>query len=54
MALVDVLDYFPEDHPQRPVLIKALQRLAPALARYQDPKTGTWSLVMAQESRECN
>ena len=54
MALVDVLDYFPEDHPQRPVLIKALQRLAPALAKYQDPKTGTWSLVMAQESREGN
>ncbi|MCI1189115.1 glycoside hydrolase family 88 protein [Hymenobacter sp. DH14] len=54
MALVDVLDYFPENHPQRPVLVKALQRLAPALAKYQDPKTGTWSLVMAQEARKGN
>ena len=54
MALVDVLDYFPEYHPQRPALIKALQRLAPALAKYQDPKTGTWSLVMTQETRKGN
>ncbi|WP_210519117.1 glycoside hydrolase family 88/105 protein [Hymenobacter terricola] len=54
MALVDVLDYFPANHPQRPALVKALQRLAPALAKYQDPKTGTWSLVMTQESRKGN
>ncbi|MBR7209628.1 glycoside hydrolase family 88 protein [Microvirga sp. STS02] len=54
MALVDVLDYFPANHPQRPMLIKTLQRLAPALAKYQDPKTGTWSLVMAQEGRKGN
>jgi unsaturated rhamnogalacturonyl hydrolase len=54
MALVDVLDYFPQNHPQRPMLIKALQRLAPAVAKYQDPKTGTWSLVMGQEGRKGN
>ena len=54
MALVDVLDYFPANHPQRPVLTKALQRLAPVLANYQNPKTGTWSLVMAQEARQGN
>ena len=54
MGLVDVLDYFPANHPQRPMLIKALQRLAPALAKYQDPKTGTWSLVMGQEARKGN
>ena len=54
MALVEVLDYFPANHPQRPALVKALQRLAPALAKYQDPKTGTWSLVMAQEARKGN
>ena len=54
MALVDVLDYFPLDHPQRPVLLKALQRLAPVLARFQDAKTGTWSLVMGQEGRPGN
>ncbi|WP_236668844.1 glycoside hydrolase family 88/105 protein [Hymenobacter rubidus] len=54
MALVDVLDYFPANHPQRPALVKALQRLAPVLEKYQDPKTGTWSLVMGQEGRKGN
>lgn len=54
MALVDVLDYFPTNHPQRPVLVRALQRLAPVLASYQNPKTGTWSLVMGQEARPGN
>ena len=54
MALVDVLDYFPKDHPQRAQLIKDVQRLAPVLAKYQDPKTGTWSLVVDQASRKGN
>lgn len=54
MALVEVLDYFPADHPQRPVLLKALQRLAPVLTKYQDAKTGTWSLVLGQEARKGN
>jgi unsaturated rhamnogalacturonyl hydrolase len=54
MALVDVLDYLPATNPHRAELIKDLQRLAPALAKYQDAKTGTWSLVMGQEGRKGN
>ena len=54
MALVDVLDYFPKNHPQRPQLIKDLQRLAPVLAKYQDPKTGGWWQVTDQGGREGN
>jgi unsaturated rhamnogalacturonyl hydrolase len=54
MALVDVLDYLPAGNPHRAELIKDIQRLAPALAKYQDPKTGTWSLVMGQEGRKGN
>ena len=54
MVLVDALDHFPASHPQRTALVTALQRLAPALARYQDPKTGLWSLVMGQEGRQGN
>ncbi|MDO7874482.1 glycoside hydrolase family 88 protein [Hymenobacter sp. ASUV-10] len=54
MALVDVLDYLPANHPQRPQLVKSVQHLAPVLARYQDAKTGTWSLVMNQEARKGN
>ncbi|WP_345223962.1 glycoside hydrolase family 88 protein [Hymenobacter koreensis] len=54
MALVDVLDYFPQNHPQRKELIKYVQRLAPVLAKYQDAKTGTWSLVVDQAARKGN
>jgi unsaturated rhamnogalacturonyl hydrolase len=54
MALVDVLDYLPANSPHRAELIKDIQRLAPALAKYQDAKTGTWSLVMNQEGRKGN
>jgi len=42
MALVDVLDYFPQDHLKRPELIAILNRLATAITKYQDPKTGVW------------
>ena len=54
MALVDVLDYLPATSPHRAELIKDIQRLAPVLAKYQDAKTGTWSLVMGQEARKGN
>ncbi|RZK29151.1 MAG: glycoside hydrolase family 88 protein, partial [Hymenobacter sp.] len=40
--------------PHRAELIKDVQRLAPVLAKYQDAKTGTWSLVMGQEGRKGN
>lgn len=42
MGLVDVLDYFPKDHPQRKELIGILNRLSTALVKYQDPATGVW------------
>jgi unsaturated rhamnogalacturonyl hydrolase len=54
MALVDVLDYFPQNHPQRPKLVGYLQRLAPILARYQDPKTGCWFQIVDQGNRAGN
>jgi unsaturated rhamnogalacturonyl hydrolase len=41
MALVDVLDYFPKDHPRRKSLIAILKREAEAITRYQD-KDGLW------------
>jgi unsaturated rhamnogalacturonyl hydrolase len=42
MALVDVLDYFPESHPQQKELVRILQRMMEALKKVQDPKTGVW------------
>jgi len=54
MALVEVLDYFPEDHPKRPELIKYLQRLAPVLAKYQDKNSGLWYQIVDQGTRKGN
>jgi unsaturated rhamnogalacturonyl hydrolase len=48
MALVDVLDWFPKDHPQRGVLVAALNRTIAAVLKVQDTKTGLWWQVMDQ------
>jgi len=42
MALVDVLDYFPAEHPGRKSLLNILQRYAAAVQKVQDPATGLW------------
>jgi unsaturated rhamnogalacturonyl hydrolase len=46
VALVDVLDWFPRDHPQRPALIAALNRNIAALLKFQDSDTGLWWEVL--------
>lgn len=42
MALVETLDYFPQNHPQRKELIGILNRLAAAIKSTQNDKTGVW------------
>ena len=42
MGLVDVLDYFPKDHPRRGELLAILNRTSAALVKYQDPASGVW------------
>jgi unsaturated rhamnogalacturonyl hydrolase len=54
MALVDVLDWMPKDHPQRPALITALKRNATAVVAYQDKNTGLWWQVMDKGDRPGN
>ncbi|MBD3290940.1 glycosyl hydrolase family 88 [candidate division KSB1 bacterium] len=54
MALVDVLDFFPEDHPSRQDIIGVLQRLADAITRVQDKETGLWYQVLDQGDRTGN
>ncbi|HEX7959009.1 MAG TPA: glycoside hydrolase family 88 protein, partial [Terriglobales bacterium] len=46
MALVDTIPYLPQDHPGRAQLLAILNRLAPAIAKFQDPETGLWYQVM--------
>ena len=53
MALVDTLDYFPEDHPKRQQLIGYLKELAEAVVKYQD-ETGLWYQVPNMQDRTPN
>lgn len=54
MALVDTLDHFPKDHPQRGALLMILNRLATAVEKYQDPKSGLWYQVLDKGGSEGN
>ncbi|MHA8066867.1 glycoside hydrolase family 88 protein [Aquirufa sp. ROCK2-A2] len=54
MALVDVLDYMPENHPKRNILISQLNRLSEALLKIQDAKTGLWYQVPNFPGRKGN
>ncbi|PBJ09229.1 glycoside hydrolase family 105 protein [Flavobacterium sp. ACN6] len=44
MALVDVLDYMPKDHPKQKELVKYLNNVSEALLKFQD-KSGLWYQV---------
>lgn len=44
MALVDVLDYFPKDHPKQKELVGYLNNICASLAKFQD-KSGLWYQV---------
>ncbi len=54
MALVDVLDTFPESHPQRPAILEILQQVMAAVASVQDEESGVWFQIMDQGSRVGN
>ncbi|WP_200977347.1 glycoside hydrolase family 105 protein [Echinicola sp. 20G] len=53
MAVVDVLDYLPESHPKRGMVIEVAKRLAAGIVKYQD-QTGVWYQVVDQGEREGN
>lgn len=53
MAMVDILDFVPENHPQRKSVIDIINKLAEVLPKYQD-KTGLWYQVVDMGSREGN
>lgn len=54
MALVDVLDYFPKNHPKRAELINILNREMIALERVQDKKSGVWRLILDKQGEKGN
>ena len=54
MAIVDILDYLPANHPDRQALTEILQKTCDALLKVQDPATGLWYQVLDQGTREGN
>lgn len=48
MALVDVLDYFPENTPERRELVKILKDLSEALLKVRNENSGLWNEVIDQ------
>jgi unsaturated rhamnogalacturonyl hydrolase len=54
MALVDVLDYLPEGHPERAHLVRITCDFAAAVMRWQDGDSGLWYQVVDQGARPGN
>jgi unsaturated rhamnogalacturonyl hydrolase len=54
MALVDVLEIFPPDHPACPEFVAILERTLTAVSRYQDQTTGLWWQIIDQGTRPGN
>ena len=54
LAIEDILEYLPLDHPDRPVLISILQKTCDALVKVRDPKSGLWFQVLNMGARPGN
>jgi unsaturated rhamnogalacturonyl hydrolase len=53
-ALVDALEYFPENHPKRKELIDILNRYVVAIKKQQDPVTGLWKDILNYKGPNAN
>ena len=54
IALVDVLDYFPTNHPKRKEIEAILTRTMNAAIKFQDPKSGVWFQVLDKQKEAGN
>lgn len=54
MALVDVLDFLPEDHKDRAKVIQILQKVSATVENYRDKETGMWYQVTDKVGKEGN
>lgn len=54
MAVVDILDFIPENHPKREELIGIVKQVAAGIEEVQDPKTGLWYQVLDLGNKEGN
>ena len=54
MAIVDVLDYLPEDHPQRGEIINIFKQTVDSVLTVRDPKSGAWYQILNMPDKQGN
>jgi unsaturated rhamnogalacturonyl hydrolase len=54
MAIPDVLDHMPEDHPRREQIIAIFRATVDAVVQVQDPASGVWYQVLDQGDKPGN
>lgn len=54
MAIVDIMDYFPRDHPDRDSIISIYRQTIDAVLQVRDDKTGVWYQILDMPEREGN
>ncbi len=54
MAIVDVLDYLPQNHQDRDSLITILNHTCESLLKVRDKTSGLWYQVLDQGNRKGN
>jgi len=54
MAMADVPDVLPADHPQRENILQVFGNLMAALVKVQDPKTGVWNQIVDRPAENGN
>ncbi|NKB69500.1 MAG: hypothetical protein GKR89_20715 [Candidatus Latescibacteria bacterium] len=54
MAQVDILDFLPVDHADRPKLMEIVKNTADGIVKHQDPESGLWYQVLDHPEREGN
>ena len=54
LAIEDILEYLPENHPDRGALISILKKTCDALVKVTDPETGLWYQVLNNGGRKGN
>lgn len=54
MALVDIIELFPSNHPKRPELIRILNSTIASIAEYQDKNSGVWYQIVNKSGLKGN
>ena len=54
MALVDVLDFLPENHPEHDKIVNILNKVSQALINVRDQETGVWFQVLDKAGEKGN